>query len=255
MVRGHRLASRQRPKTKHNDHIQVFLRARTDDHGEHTGSKKLRLSEHGDSPSNAPISADVNLSSVDMRVECVLERFEQECVANKSSEPVLCWIAGETFDEQFLGVAGLHKLARKRVTDDLLKKAWCLDDIHVVEVFSQPKTRATASRMCLTPGHVTQLLGPACLNEHRTTMQIPANRENCALGWIAKLRGVYGPAVEGPKNILQTLESVSGAQVKTTKEFGTFMTNCHPIVEELAASVHIISARPATNTGRNHWGC
>ena len=34
---------------------------------------------------------------------------------------------------------------------------------------------------------------------------------------------------------LQTLES--GAQVTTTKQLGTFMTSCHPIAEELAASV------------------
>ena len=40
--------------------------------------RKLRLSEPGDLPSNAPISADANLSSDDMRVECVLERLEQE---------------------------------------------------------------------------------------------------------------------------------------------------------------------------------
>ena len=63
---------------------------------------------------------------------------------------------------------------------------------------------------------------------------------------------------------LQTLESVSGARVTKTKQFGTFMTNCHPIVEELAASVtksemfadcfcHISSARPATNTEGDHW--
>ena len=32
---------------------------------------------------------------------------------------------------------------------------------------------------------------------------------------------------------LRTLESVSGARVTKTKQFGTFMTNCHPIVEEL----------------------
>ena len=55
-------------------------------------------------------------------------------------------------------------------------------------------------------------------------------------------------------------------QVTTTKQFGTFMTSCHPIVEELAASVqrsprtsdcvcHISSSRSATNAGRNHLSC
>ena len=35
----------------------------------------------------------------------------------------------------------------------------------------------------------------------------------------------------------EPLISVSGARVTKTKQLGTFMTNCHPIVEELAASV------------------
>ena len=37
---------------------------------------------------------------------------------------------------------------------------------------------------------------------------------------------------------LKTLESVRGAQVMKTKQFGTFMAKCHPIVEELPASVN-----------------
>ena len=38
--------------------------------------------------------ADANLSSDDMRVECLLERFRRERVANKSNDPVLNPIAG-----------------------------------------------------------------------------------------------------------------------------------------------------------------
>ena len=34
------------------------------------------------------MSADVNLSSDDMPVECLLEQFELDRVANKSSDPV-----------------------------------------------------------------------------------------------------------------------------------------------------------------------
>ena len=45
---------------------------------EHIGSKKLKLSEPGSLPSGAPIGADVNLRSDDMRVECLMERFERE---------------------------------------------------------------------------------------------------------------------------------------------------------------------------------
>ena len=51
---------------------------RPDDSDEHIGSKKLMLSESGSLPSSAPMSADVNLSSDDMLVECFLERFERE---------------------------------------------------------------------------------------------------------------------------------------------------------------------------------
>ena len=84
-----------------------------DDSDEHSGSKKLRLSEPCDLPSNAPMSADANLSSDDTEVACLLERSEQERVANKSSDPVLSRIAGETSDEQFLDVAGNGKSARR----------------------------------------------------------------------------------------------------------------------------------------------
>ena len=44
-----------------------------------------------------------------------------------------------------------------------------------------------------------------------------------------------------------------GAQVPKTKQFGTFMTNCHPIVEELAASVknhEVSSSASATSVLR-----
>ena len=61
---------------------------RPDDSDEHVGSKKLKLSEPGSLPSGAPMSADVNLSSDDMRVECLLERFERERVAFKSNTSV-----------------------------------------------------------------------------------------------------------------------------------------------------------------------
>ena len=67
---------------------------RPDDSDEHIGSKKLKLSELGNLPSGAPMSADVNLSSDDMRVECLLERFERERVADKLNHPVSSRFAG-----------------------------------------------------------------------------------------------------------------------------------------------------------------
>ena len=79
------------------------------------------MSERRDLSSDAAMSADVNLSSDDMRVACVLGRFEQERLANKSSDPVLSWIAGETSGGQFLEAASLDVSARKRVKYDPLK--------------------------------------------------------------------------------------------------------------------------------------
>ena len=89
------------------------------------------------------MSADANLSSCDLRVECLLERFERERVANKSSDLVLSRIAGEVFDEQFLEVAGLH---------DFSKMGPSFNDIHVADIFSQPMTVATSTCVGLTPG-------------------------------------------------------------------------------------------------------
>ena len=65
---------------------------------------------------------------------------------------MLSRIAGWVSDEQFLDVAGLDGPARNRVAYDLLKLAQSQNDIHVAEIFSQPKTLAMSSRMGLTPG-------------------------------------------------------------------------------------------------------
>ena len=48
----------------------IVEHVRPDDSDEHIGSEKLKLSEPGNLPSGAPMSADANLSSDDMRVEC-----------------------------------------------------------------------------------------------------------------------------------------------------------------------------------------
>ena len=125
---------------------------RPDDSDEHIGSKKLKLSKLGSLPSGAPMSADANLSSDDMRVECLLERFELERVANKSNHFLLSRIAGWVSDEQFLEVVGLDGPARRRVASDLSKLGKSQNDVHIEETFSQPKTVATSSRMGLTPG-------------------------------------------------------------------------------------------------------
>ena len=53
----------------------IVEHVRHDDSDEHIGAKKLKLSEPGNLSSGAPMSADANLSSDDMRVECLLERI------------------------------------------------------------------------------------------------------------------------------------------------------------------------------------
>ena len=100
---------------------------RPDDSDEHIGSKKLKLSEPSILPSGAPMSADVNLSSDDMQVECLPEVFERERVARTSNDLVLSRIA----DEQFLEVAGLDGPARSRGAYDLLKLEQSQNDIHI----------------------------------------------------------------------------------------------------------------------------
>ena len=96
--------------------------------------------------------ADVNLSSDDMRVECLLDRFEWERVANTSNDFLLSRNAGWVLDEQFLKVAGLDGPARCRVAYDLLKLGQSQNDVHIAEIFSQPKTGAAPGRMGLTHG-------------------------------------------------------------------------------------------------------
>ena len=87
-----------------------------------------------------------------MQAECLLGRFEQKGVANKSSDPVLNQIAGWVSDEQFLEVAGLDGPARSRVAADLLKLVQSQNEMHIAETVSQPKTVARPSRMGLTLG-------------------------------------------------------------------------------------------------------
>ena len=73
--------------------------------------------------------------------------LDRERVANKWSDHVLKRIAREVSDEQFLEVAGLDGPARSRAAYDLLKLGQSLNDIHIAEIFCQPKTVATSSRM------------------------------------------------------------------------------------------------------------
>ena len=175
---------------------------RLDDSDENTVSKKLQLSKPRDLPSNAPMSADVNLSSGDVRVECVLERYKLERVANTSSDPVLSRIAGEVSDEQFLEVAGLDGPARNRVAHDLLKlgteferHSRCGDRQPTQDSFHvKSHGRDTGDHL----RHARQLLGPECSDERRTSVRVLANRTTRAPGLIANMQGVHGLAVEGP---------------------------------------------------------
>ena len=86
------------------------------------------------------------------RSNFLLERLGRERAANKLRHVVPSKIAGGTCDDQFLEVAQLDQSARGRTTHDPLKLKQSVQVIHVVAIFSQPKTTATASRMRLAPG-------------------------------------------------------------------------------------------------------
>ena len=142
--------------------IPSVVHARLDDSDERAGSKELNLLDLGDLPSGALMSSDVHLSSADLRVECLLKRFERERDTNKSSVRVLNRIAGGVSDEQVLEVAGLDGPARSRIVYDMLKLWQSLHDIHVAEIFSKPKTLATSSRMGLTHGLIFDMSRSCC---------------------------------------------------------------------------------------------
>ena len=255
---------------------------------------KLKLWEPGSLPSSAPMSADVNLSSDDMRVECLLDRFERERVA---------WVP----DEQFLEVAGLDGPARCRVAYDLLKLGQSQNGVHIAETFSQPKTAVTPSRMGLTLGllfdmsrscwdldvqanaerlceylqierPVLSVGSPKCkafmdsatMNRRDPKFSKTPEAGSCHLKSLTEIyhwqneQGLWF-LLEDPHHswsqntkALRTLETLSGVPVTKTKQFGAFMTNCSPIVEEIESSStypgtspivrHVSFARPAANT-------
>ena len=104
-------------------------------------------------------------------------------------------------------------------------------------------------------------------------MKVPVNRETCFLGWVTRVdqrntqfQRTLEAGINNLKSLLaicrwqsaqrrwflhedphhnssrntkalQAVESVLEVPATTTKQFGTFMTDCHPIVVELAASV------------------
>ena len=81
-----------------------------------------------------------------MAVQSMLDRNEQERIANKLKDPVLNGISKVTSNRQFVEVAGLDKTKYKKVRYDLMKLSHDLNNIHVAVIFSQPKVMATASR-------------------------------------------------------------------------------------------------------------
>ena len=67
----------------HQKELPLFDTCELDDRDEHICSQMLELSEPGNLPSCAPMSADMILSSDDMRLECWLERFGNELQTNR----------------------------------------------------------------------------------------------------------------------------------------------------------------------------
>ena len=113
------------------------------------------------------------------------------------SNVLLNKIAGQTSGEQFLEVAELDHSARERVTNDLLELGQSLND-HIVGIFSQTKTIAIASRIGLTLGWAFDISCKTCM---------------------------FGRT---PSDGGSTCKPT-----RATRGVGTFMTGCHPIVEEL----------------------
>ena len=74
-------------------------------------------------PGDAPMGADVNLSSgaigvpgtpdTDIAVECMLERFEQELDENKLRDPVLNELSKYPSAGQFFEIPGLGELSAR----------------------------------------------------------------------------------------------------------------------------------------------
>ena len=81
----------------------------------------------------------MNLSSDDIRVHSLLERFDLERVRTKSSDTLLIRIAGEASDEQFLEAASLDGPGRNRIAHDLLKLEQSLIDVNVADIFNQSR--------------------------------------------------------------------------------------------------------------------
>ena len=115
-----------------------------------------------------------------MMVECVLERFEQERVANKSSDPVLSRIAGGTSDEQFLGVAGLGRPARGilayppvEVRAEFGRHSRC-GDLQPTQEDGHSKPHGLDTWIC------HRHLNVRTNTERLCKYQVPAHRETCA---------------------------------------------------------------------------
>ena len=94
---------------------------RPDDSDERIGSNKLKLSESGSLLSGAPMSADADLSTDDLRVECLMGGLERDLISSKSNDPWLSRITGLVPTGQFQEVVGLDGPAQDRVPCDLLK--------------------------------------------------------------------------------------------------------------------------------------
>ena len=139
---------------------------RPDVSDERIGSRKLKLSELGSLPSGAPLSADANLSSDDMRVECLLERLERERGANKSNDSVLSRIAGWVSDEKFLGSRRTSTAPRGlrfvEAGAESEQRSHC-GDLQPTQDSGHAKSYGPDT--WIAPWHVTQLLGPGCSGE------------------------------------------------------------------------------------------
>ena len=111
----------------------------------------------------------------------------------------VCWSALNlnelVSDEQFLEVAGLDWTSKKpnslRLVEVGAVFGWhshC-GDLQPTQDSGHVKSHGLDTRFLR---HVTQLLGPECSDERRTSVRVLANRTTSAVSWIAKVQGVHG---------------------------------------------------------------
>ena len=112
---------------------------------------------------------------------------------------------------EFLAVFGQAK--RTKVQRNMMKLCQDLNDIHIADIFSQPKMMAIASRMGFDTWtglrHVAQVLEPEGSGGHRAVVELLAHREASTCFWITTVQSFHEHSIRGPEepNLRQVLDA------------------------------------------------